>query len=689
MTCDTLTTDLTFLDQRTRNALAKAGFSSVARVLTHYPFRYEDRRQFDQFPQEAAGEALCLHGVVIDLQFKRMGYHRGYVEVTVADVAGSDWAQPLTVRFFHMPFLMKSFAVDHQVVLYGKVKISGKRLVMDHPEFEIVSAGEEEELIHLKRIVPIYKAREGLPLRTLRRVTFQILQRLPASGWPDVLRRPSDKGEFAGLTRFTAVQQVHFPESMDRLQIARRYLALEEFFGLQLNVLRRRRDWDVLSGAAHCGPGRLLDQWLGILPFPLTGAQRRAIDEIRTDLSSSRPMHRLLQGDVGSGKTFVAMAAMLLAVESGCQAALMAPTQILAEQHYLNFRKWLEPLGLRLGIRTGSKKQDSVLELWSGGQAPQMMIGTHALIAEAMDFENLGLVVIDEQHKFGVQQRAKLIGQGRTPDVLVMTATPIPRTLTMTVYGDLDVSVIDEMPAGRGQIHTAVREQPDLAQVTSFVRQQVESGRQAYLVYPLVEESDQLKLKAATAEFEAWQRRLAPLPVGLVHGRLTAEEKDDVMSRFRSGEVKVLVATSVIEVGVDVPNATVMIVFEAERFGLAQLHQLRGRIGRGSHRSWCVLVASGKSDEGLERLRVLEKTTDGFAVAEEDLKLRGPGELLGTAQSGLPGLQLGDLVRDQALVKVARQLAAEVLDRDPQLAAPDHRHLRRLLLTDAQAAALS
>ncbi|MDB4947329.1 MAG: ATP-dependent helicase RecG, partial [Labilithrix sp.] len=353
------------------------------------------------------------------------------------------------------------------------------------------------------------------------------------------------------------------------------------------------------------------------------------------------------------------------------------------EQHYLNFRKWLEPLGLKIGLRTGTRKEGLQADLLDS-RLPDIVIGTHALISEKANFENLGLVVIDEQHKFGVSQRAKLIRQGVAPDVLVMTATPIPRTLTMTVYGDLDVSIIDEMPAGRGVIQTSVREQPDMKQVASFLRAQVAEGRQAYLVYPLVEASEALKLKAAKEEFEAWKKRLDPIPVGLVHGKLSSEEKASTMAAFRAAETKILIATSVIEVGVDVPNATVMIVFEAERFGLAQLHQLRGRIGRGQHRSWCVLVASGKNPEGTERLKVLEKTTDGFAVAEEDLKLRGPGDLLGTAQSGLPGLQLGDLVRDQELVKVARQLANEAIQQDPTLA-----KYQKLLFTADQNATLS
>lgn len=679
---------LTFLDTRLRKSLLGGGFVKAGDVLTHYPFRYEDRRAFDGWPDGAAEvtEPLCLRGVVTDAQLKRSGPGRPFVVVTLSppDMEGlGGFSQPLTLRWFNMPFIYKSFAADQEMIVYGRPKASKNGgLVMDHPEFEILNDTPlAEAAIHLERIVPIYGSRDGVPQKTLRRAAWLILENLEDESVPDLLPQPSAEGEFAHQTRAQAWREIHFPSSMESCARARRYLALEEFFLLQLKVLRRRQKWESLTGAGHCGPGELLGRWLESLPFPLTGAQQRSIQEIRADLALTKPMNRLLQGDVGSGKTFVAMAAILLAVESGCQAALMAPTQILAEQHYLNFRHWLEPLGLRIGLRTASKKTDNSLPLFEGApERPQILIGTHALLHGDSELPDLGLAVIDEQHKFGVEQRARLVRQGRAPDVLVMTATPIPRTLTMTVYGDLDVSLIDEMPAGRRPIVTVVREQPDLAQVASFLKNQFAAGRQAYLVYPLIDESESLDLKSAVKEQAYWEKKLTPHSVGLLHGRLGPVEKEAVMQRFRANEIHALVSTSVIEVGVDVPNASVMIVFEAERFGLAQLHQLRGRIGRGAHRSYCILVANGKNAEGLDRLHTLEKTSDGFAVAEADLVRRGPGDLLGTAQSGLADLVLGDLVRDTRLVRLARRLAAEVIAKDPGFQSPEHATLRRLLL---------
>jgi ATP-dependent DNA helicase RecG len=408
----------------------------------------------------------------------------------------------------------------------------------------------------------------------------------------------------------------------------------------------------------------LLTAFYESLPFDLTGAQKRSVREIATDMRDEHPMNRLLQGDVGSGKTFVAMCAMLLAVESGSQAALMAPTQILAEQHYLTFRKWLAPLGLRLALITGSKKETDHLEIEG---EPQIVIGTHALIYDNVHFHDLGLVVIDEQHKFGVAQRSRLIQQGIMPDVLVMTATPIPRTLTLTIYGDLDVSILDELPAGRGKIITGVRVKPKVTDVTKFLKEQLAEGRQIFLVYPLVEESGTVKAESATGEVEKWQKRLKDYEVGLLHGQMKPEEKEEVMNRFRENALQVLVATTVVEVGVDVPNANVMVIYNAERFGLAQLHQLRGRIGRGEHKGYCILVTEGKAGESLKKLKILEGTGDGFQIAEEDLLLRGPGEVLGTAQSGLSDLRFVDFLADTALVREARALAEELLERDPDL----------------------
>jgi ATP-dependent DNA helicase RecG len=403
----------------------------------------------------------------------------------------------------------------------------------------------------------------------------------------------------------------------------------------------------------------LLTEFYESLPFDLTGAQKRSVKEIVGDMRSARPMNRLLQGDVGSGKTFVAICAMLLAVDSGCQAALMAPTQILAEQHYLTFSKWLEPLGVRIGLATADRKEDV--------NSSQIIVGTHALLYEGVEFDDLGLVVVDEQHKFGVAQRGRLIQRGVMPDVLVMTATPIPRTLTLTIYGDLDVSVLDELPSGRGKIISGVRVKPKVGEMTSFLKDQLEEGRQVYLVYPLVEESESVKAASVIQEHPKWQKRFRHFEVELLHGKLPSEEKEAVMTRFREGKSEVMVSTTVIEVGVDVPNANVMVIFNAERFGLAQLHQLRGRIGRGEHKSYCILVTDGKSADGVEKLDILAGTTDGFKIAEEDLRLRGPGEVLGTRQSGVGDLRFVEFLADTSLIRESREVAEQVLRDDPML----------------------
>jgi ATP-dependent DNA helicase RecG len=451
---------------------------------------------------------------------------------------------------------------------------------------------------------------------------------------------------------------------------------------MQMLLSSRRVRSRSRAGAVHCGSGELLEHFLRALPFDLTNAQVRVIEELRTDLGSTFPMNRLLQGDVGSGKTVVAIAAMLLAVEANFQAALMAPTQILAEQHYAVLRRWLEPLGVTVALRTGARQEENFLPLIEGDERAQIYVGTHALLYEPEGLENPGLVVIDEQHKFGVAQRGRLTTREPAPDVLVMTATPIPRTLTMSLYGDLDVSTIDEMPADRGRIVTAAREEAKLPDVLAFLLRELEAGRQAYIVYPLIDESGKLEAKAATAEFEKWRERLEPFTCELLHGRIPTSEKQAIMERFRRGLTSVLVSTTVIEVGVDVPNATVMLVENAERFGLAQLHQLRGRIGRGEHKSYCILLRSGPSEETIAKLAVLEKTSNGFEVAEADWEMRGPGDLLGTAQSGLPALKLGNLRSDVKLMQRARIAAIEIFRDDPELAKPENQRFRCLVVEE-------
>jgi len=648
------------LPGREVTALEAAGLATVGDLLLRLPKRYEDRRRFDQFPAQAGGDPVCLRGSVVDTSRKRFGRGRQFYEAVVMDGTGGVFGSgKLTCRWFNMPFLHKILAAGQDVIVFGKVKESGGRLVIDHPEFEVLKE-EAGESIHLERVVPVYRNVNGIAQRRLREIIHRLLGELDPAGVAGGFPLDVDPS----YPRHEALREAHFPEAVEVAEAARRRFALEEFFALQLRVVWRRARYLDQPGRVLGKKTALLTDFYESLPFDLTGAQKRSVKEIIADMRSPRPMHRLLQGDVGSGKTFVAMCAMLLAVESGVQAALMAPTQILAEQHFLTFRRWLEPLGVRMVLKTATRDESTHLEMEGD---PQIVIGTHALLYEGVAFQDLGLAVIDEQHKFGVAQRARLAGQGVRPDVLVMTATPIPRTLTMTIYGDLDVSILDELPPGRGKVITGLRTGSKVREVTKFLKEQLDTGRQAYLVYPLVEDSESLKAQSATAEFEKWEKRLPHHELGLLHGRMAPEEKESVMRRFRDGELDALVATTVIEVGVDVPNATVMVIHNAERFGLAQLHQLRGRIGRGEHKSYCVLLSDGKTPEAADKLAVLERTSDGFEIAEADLELRGPGDVLGTAQSGLGELRFVEFLADTALVREARALADRVIGEDPRL----------------------
>lgn len=697
--------------------LERLGLFTVGDLLTHYPRRYEDRRQFPAFPSAASDTPVCVRGVVINTSLKRLGGggRRTMFEATLQEPAGHALSSRLVLRWFNAPYVARVIAHGQQLVAYGKVKPRARDLVMDHPELETLEdrgTDDEETGIHLRRIVPVYATTEGLPQRTLRALVYRTLRRVDLMALPTPLPAGLDP-----FPRGLALQWIHFPGDETERLAGRRHLVLTEFFAMQLLIAARRTRAVARLGANHCGPGRLLRNFLEDLSFAPTGAQLRAVEEIRADLFANRPMNRLLQGDVGAGKTLVALAAMLLCVEAGYQAALMAPTQILAEQHFLNFRRWLGGTGLRLALRTGSRREEhaapgptaSAGELAffnaflrdgelpraapkpSGADAivipepplgePHLVVGTHALLHEKDPPPNLGLAVIDEQHKFGVLQRQNLASRHRVaPDVLVMTATPIPRTLAITVYGDLDVSVLDELPAGRGRIVTAVRPEAKLPEAAQFLRVQLDAGRQAYVVYPLIEESEKLSAKAATERFEFWTQTLKPYRVALLHGRLGPEEKDTVMADFRDGRTHVLVSTTVIEVGIDVRNANLMLIENAERFGLAQLHQLRGRIGRGEHKSYCLLLTGNDASmQAREKLRVLEETADGFKIAEADLRLRGPGDILGTAQSGLPPLKLGDLVADADLMREARAAARALFADDPKLERPEHARFRHYL----------
>ena len=593
--------DLDWIPRNRLTPLSRLGLSTLRDLIEHYPRRYEDRRRFDRFPDGEMERSVCLLGIATRTSLRRLGGWRRMFEITFENESAGILSQPLTCRWFNMPYIQKMIAVGQRLVIFGRPKKRGRQIVIDHPEFETVE-DDEETSIHMNRIVPVHPAGDGVSPRLLRTLIYQALDQADLEAFPNLL--PASKGH--------ALRNIHFPATLQQLEDARRHLVREEFFAIQLLIHARRSDWRRLPGTSKDANGRLFDRLLKALPYSLTDSQLEVISDIRRDLAAPRRMNRLLQGDVGSGKTLVALAAMLLTVETGWQAALMAPTQILAEQHYLNFKRLLEPLEIHVALRTASRSEDNAplplfanalakdpdaRELKRGAYAsrpaaaerdayaPHIIVGTHALLYESSEFEDLGLVVIDEQHKFGVLQRAQLIARGDSPDVLVMTATPIPRTLTQTLYGDLEVSTLREKPANRGAVLTAVRERAKLPEVVDFVRKQLDRGRQAYIVYPLVEESNKLAAKSATAEFERWKPLLAPHSVGLLHGRMPPEEKEETVAKFHAGQLAALITTTVIEVGVDVPNANIMVVENAERFGLAQLHQLRGRIGRGEHRS--------------------------------------------------------------------------------------------------------
>lgn len=656
--------------------LARLKIFTIEDLLLHRPRRYEDRRHFQPIKGLALEEKATTRGTVVAMGLKRFrGGHKSVFELIL-----DDGTARLHCRWWNLPFMENYFAVGDEVVVYGKPQSLRPRTV-DHPETEVVEPGEEN-FIHFNRLTPVYPLTEGLPQRWLRGLLWRTLEKYVAGPRESAANFPEwnkfdehlpalPQGAATFPTRANAVHMLHFPEELTDVEIARQRLALDEFIALQQQIRQRRKAFAASAKALPCGgDNRLMKPFLAALGFQLTGAQTRVLREIRADLRGAYPMRRLLQGDVGSGKTAVAACAALMAIESGFNVALMAPTEILAEQHFRNFSKWLEPLGVKVAMQTGSTKGGGTgrWQMADGKRQPTpnpqlptaLFIGTHALLTAGFDLPNLGLVIIDEQHKFGVAQREQLVRKGRYPHLLVMTATPIPRTLGLTVYGELDSSVIDELPAGRRPIKTFVRPAEKLPLVWKFVREQLAAGRQAYVVYPRVEETDQRALKAVVKEFGQLQKTLAPFRVGLLHGRLKSAEKEAVMASFRSNKAQVLLATALIEVGVDVANATVMLIENAERFGLAQLHQLRGRIGRGAHDSFCILVSTADNPEAQERLKVLAESNDGFKIAEADLKLRGPGELLGQQQSGAPDFRFGELATDWELIQQARALVLEM-----------------------------
>lgn len=657
--------------------LEKLNVFTIKDLLYLFPRRYDDYSQLKSIQQLRYGEEVTILAKVVDMKSQRTGRGKLISEVIVSDATGM-----LRLIWFNNAYLERNLKVGMFITISGKVEASSGRLAMFHPDYESV----DQQQLNTNRIVPVYPLSRQITQRWLRKTQFNVVKfwadRVPEF-LPDVVR---ESAQLVPLQE--ALIQIHFPDTEELLHSAQRRFAFDEIFLLQLGVIRQKRQWQGLTGTAFSVSEAWLTERLRGLPYALTNAQVKAVAEIRKDVSSPHPMNRLLQGDVGSGKTIVAVIGMSIVIEGGAQAALMAPTGILAEQHYRTILRLLTEAGAQqaaflapeeIRLLTGDTGNADRREILKGLQsgAVKLLVGTHALIEDPVSFRNLQMVVVDEQHRFGVQQRAALRAKGENPHLLVMTATPIPRSLQLTVFGDLDVSVMDEMPAGRLPIQTRIIYPYERHRVYELIEEQVQAGHQAFIIYPLVEQGENEEVKAAVEEQQRLQAEAFPhLKVGLVHGRMKPVDKDAVMLAFRNKEYDILVSTSVVEVGVDIPNATMMVIEGANRFGLAQLHQFRGRVGRGDAQSFCILIPDSDSAAENERLTVMTQTNDGFVLAEKDLQQRGPGDFLGTRQAGFVDLKMANLA-DVRLIQKARAIAEQVLEKDPDLEADENQALRR------------
>ncbi len=676
-------------------AFASVGIRSIGHLLTFYPRRYKDRPRLHSIGELGDGDEACLR---VRITGRGSNFYRGRMKLTrvpavamepssADDSPADDDAQPrITLRWFNQPYRKEQFAPGTELVIVGRMRLQSEKLAVVVQECELANPDPTGPPgLGIGHLVPIYSSITGVSGGVLRKLIRQALERcreLPETLLPQALT------ERRGLIPLQdALLQTHFPESHEQVDAARKRLTYQELFLLQVQLARRQRAVKAPS-AGHRLPvsRKLQSRYLAALPFELTGAQRRVFDEISEDLAQAEPAHRLVHGDVGSGKTAVAAWALYCAVEAGKQAALMAPTELLAEQHFRTLCGLLAPLGIEPVLLTGSLSAEAKAHVRRrlAEREAVLVVGTHALFQESVAFADLSVAVIDEQHRFGLQQRAALAAKGSGPNVIVMSATPIPRTLALTLYGEFDISVIDELPPGRRPVATKLLPHAKRNPALQMVAEKLAAGHQAYVVCPLVAEGGKVNAEAATQMYESLGDELADLSgshasLGLVHGQMRAEQREEVMERFRAGGIQVLVSTTVIEVGVDVPNATAMVVFNAERFGLAQLHQLRGRVARSSAQAHCVLLTGSKTPEVIDRLRVLEATSDGFKIAEEDLLRRGPGELVGLAQHGLPDVHMAALLANTATLVQAREDARELLAGDPELSRPEHRVLHEAL----------
>ncbi len=664
---------------RRAEQLAALGIHTAGDLIEHYPFRHEHQRPPKPIGSLELGEMATIVAEVVSVRATG-GYQRPTISATVQDGTGK-----CTVRWFNAGWLRAQLQAGQTVRLYGKVNEYRGLAQLTNPKLDTVNEDRAADLTESERFLAVYPATAELRASQVARIVQTALREVSAQV-EEFFDADFRRERGLGLRR-TAIERMHEPTRPEDVAVARKRLAYDELFLMQLGIALKRQHARSTTRAAAMQTSEEMDRRIRRrFPFELTAAQNRAVEQIASDLRAAVVMNRLLQGDVGSGKTVVALYAALVAVANRHQAAILAPTEILAEQHFRNIEKYLADSRVRRALLVGGMpraRRDQICEQTAAGQL-DLIVGTHALLEQTVRFRSLGLVIIDEQHKFGVRQRAAIRGkspQGRSPHYLVMTATPIPRTLAMTVFGDLDVSIIESLPPGRQPVQTQVVRPEDVPRAWEFVRSRLARGEQAFVVYPLVAESEAMPLRAAEAEVEHLQREVfGEFNVGLVHGQMKPADKDAVMQRFRAGQTDVLAATTVVEVGVDVPDATVMVVQHADRYGLSQLHQLRGRIGRGTRPGHCLLLSDSSGHAAMRRLSVLCQTTDGFRIAEEDLRLRGPGELFGTRQHGLPELKVADIVNDFELLMLARRDAADLVRRDPLLRDPTHMAIRRALI---------